>query len=96
MINENSLIAASKDIETAELEGEAVLLDISTGLYFGLSAVGARIMAMLKNPIHVREIISTLSTEYDVSLDQLRSDIVEFLKDMQDRNLIQTLDREVA
>ena len=39
MITEDVIIAAAKGIETADLEGEAVLLDINTGLYYGLSRV---------------------------------------------------------
>ena len=33
MITENAIIAASKDIETADMEGAAVLLDMNTGFY---------------------------------------------------------------
>ena len=56
MITEDVIIAAAKGIETADLEGEAVLLDINTGLYYGLSSVGARIMTMLKEPVRVSSI----------------------------------------
>lgn len=96
MITEDVIIAAAKGIETADLEGEAVLLDINTGLYYGLSSVGARIMTMLKEPVRVSSIVETLLQEYDVDVHQLRSDIIGFLLEMEDRKLIQTLNGEVA
>ena len=96
MITVGAIIAAAKGIETADLEGEAVLLDINTGLYYGLSSVGARIMTMLKEPVRVSSIVETLLQEYDVDVHQLRSDIIGFLLEMEDRKLIQTLNGEVA
>ncbi len=96
MITEDAIIAASTSIETAELDGEAVLLDINTGLYYGLSSVGARIMAILTEPTRVRAIVEQLQSEYDVELDRLRSDILQFLGDMEDRKLIHTLNGEVV
>lgn len=96
MITEDVIIAAAKGIETADLEGEAVLLDINTGLYYGLSRVGARIMTMLKEPVRVSSIVETLLQEYDVDVHQLRSDIIGFLLEMEDRKLIQTPNGEVA
>ena len=96
MITVDAIIAAAKGIETADLDGEAVLLDINTGLYYGLSSVGARIMAMLTEPTRISSVVEQLQTEYDVEGDRLRSDILQFLGDMEDRKLIQTRNGEVA
>ena len=96
MITVDAIVAAAKGIETADLDGEAVLLDINTGLYYGLSSVGARIMAMLTEPTRISAVVEQLQTEYDVEGDRLRSDILQFLGDMEDRKLIQTLNGEVA
>ena len=96
MITEEAIVAASDGLETAELDGEAVVLDINSGLYYGLSAVGAEIMALLASPIRVNQIILTLKEEYDVSGDQISRDVLTFLDDMLDRNLIQITTGEVA
>jgi len=96
MITENAIVAAVKSIETAELEGEAVLLDINTGHYYGLSTVGAQIISMLKEPVRVSFIVEKLLQEYDVDVNQLRGDIIGFLLEMKDRKLIETINGEVA
>ncbi len=96
MITENAIVAAVKSIETAELEGEAVLLDINTGHYYGLSSVGAQIISMLKEPVRVSFIVEKLLQEYDVDVNQLRGDIIGFLLEMKDRKLIETINGEVA
>ena len=51
---------------------------------------------MLKEPVRVSSIVETLLQEYDVNVHQLRSDIIGFLLEMEDRKLIQTLNGEVA
>ena len=96
MITKEVHISASKGIESANLDGEAVILDVNSGLYYGLSTVGARIMDFLKETVQVRKIIDALETEYDVEKERLESDILNFLNEMEDRGLVQVQDGEVA
>ena len=96
MITKEVHISASTGIESANLDGEAVILDVNSGLYYGLSTVGARIMDFLKETVQVRKIIDSLETEYDVEKERLESDILNFLNEMEDRGLVQVQDGEVA
>jgi hypothetical protein len=71
----------------AELDGEAVLLDIDTGIYYGLDQVGTEIWGLLQQGKNEDEIVRQLNEEYDVDLAQLRPDVVSFLAELQDHGL---------
>jgi len=96
MLTDRSVIVAAAGIESADLDGEAVLLDVNSGLYYGLSGVGARIMEIIRVPTLVSEILDTLVGEYDVEMERLSRDVLSFLNDMQERNLIREHQGEVA
>jgi hypothetical protein len=96
MITENTFIVAAGGIESADLDGEVVLLDVNSGLYYGLSTVGARILELIREPASVRSLIETLRREYTVDAQRLLQDVISFLVDMESRRLIRVLNGEVA
>jgi len=96
MITEDTVIVAAIGIESADLDGEAVLLDVNSGLYYGLSGVGAKIMDLIKELTTVRSLIEALLEEYDVNPERLHRDVISFLADMEDRQLIRILNGEVV
>lgn len=96
MITEDTVVVAATGIESADLDGEAVLLDVNSGLYYGLSGVGAKIMDLIKELMTVRSLIEALLEEYDVNPERLHRDVISFLADMEDRQLIRILNGEVV
>ena len=73
----------NESVVCAELEEEAVLLHVEAGVYFGLDEVGLRIWNLLVAGTTETELFDRLLAEYDVEPDQLRSDIGEFLDDLE-------------
>jgi hypothetical protein len=63
----------------AEIDDEAVLLNVETGVYFGLDSVGTRIWTLLGLEMDQEEICRELLEEYEVDPEQLRGDVAEFL-----------------
>lgn len=88
MITQADLLEANADLMMADLDGEAVLLNLQTGRYFGLNQVGTSIWAMIAEPCSVADIIAGLQKEYDVPADQLGQDVLAFLEDMEKRSLV--------
>ena len=64
----------------AEIDDEAVLLNVETGVYFGLDSVGTRIWTLLGREMDQEEICRELLEEYEVDPEQLRDDIAAFLE----------------
>jgi len=65
-ISRHAAIRIRKDVVFRELEGEMVLLNLATGVYFGLDPVGTRIWTLIEAHRSSDEIVETLTAEYEV------------------------------
>ncbi len=80
-------LAASDSVVDAVLGDEAVLLNVQSGVYFGLDAVGARIWELLVDGTTHDEIVDRLLGEYDVDAVQLRADVERFVQVLESKGL---------
>jgi hypothetical protein len=80
-------VLVSEAVVSAELDDEAVLLNVQTGTYFGLDAVGTRIWKLLEQGATQEQICEHMLDEYEVEPDRLRSDVSQFLELMADKGL---------
>ena len=89
MISTNTQVKASNDQVSCELDQEAAILDMKTGVYYGLDPVGARIWELIQQPQTVAEIVAQLLDEYDVDQEQVTTDVIMLLSQLQERELIE-------
>ncbi len=82
-------VKVAKDVLFQELEGEAVLLNTRTGIYFGLNSMGMRIWQLLSEHRGVEKIATILLDEYEITGDQLRTDLLEFIKKLASKELVE-------
>jgi hypothetical protein len=68
----SSIVVAVKDQLSCDLAGEAVILNLKSGMYYGLDPVGARIWQLIQVPMAVKHIQDTILDEYDVEASQVR------------------------
>ena len=72
-------LTVNESVVHAVIDDEAVLLNVETGVYFGLDAVGARIWELLTQGATEADIVNQLLVEYDVSPAQVGKDVREFV-----------------
>lgn len=89
MVTEHSTVVIARGLTAADLGGEAVVLDPNSGRYYGLNELGARIFELARKPRTVERIMSTLLQEYDVEAEKLKGDLLTFLHEMEQRQLIE-------
>ncbi|MBZ5526980.1 MAG: PqqD family peptide modification chaperone [Acidobacteriia bacterium] len=89
MISERSTVVAAKDQVSCDLAGEAAILNVPKGTYYGLDAVGARIWSLLQTPREVAEIHHTIVAEYDVTSERCLRELLELLEKLQAEGLIE-------
>ncbi len=58
---------------------EMKLLDFESASYYNLNETGGKIWEMLKAEKNIEEIIDAVSQEYQVSRDNIRTDVLEFI-----------------
>ncbi len=72
-------IRCNPDVAGADLDGELVLLDTRTGVYYGLNRIGAEVWRLLVQDRPVEAIIGHLLENYEVEAEQARRDVVRFI-----------------
>jgi Coenzyme PQQ synthesis protein D (PqqD) len=88
---DNSTIVAAKEQISSDLAGEAVILDLKSGMYYGLNQVAASIWNSIQTPKTVQEICSSLLVEYDVNKEQCDRDLLKILEDFAAKGLIEVI-----
>jgi hypothetical protein len=73
---------AVTDLLYCHLNGEAVLLSLSNGRYYGMNSVAVRIWEMLDAPLSAEEIEKAILLEYDVELELCKQQVSDFLQKM--------------
>lgn len=76
------------EVLSREIDGEAVLLDLRTGRYYGLNATGARMWALLKEGLDAAAAASTIVEEFDVDPSRAEADVEAFIASLVDRGLV--------
>jgi hypothetical protein len=76
-------------VMSRQVGDETVILDLGSGMYFGLDPVGARIWQLLSDGRQLDAVVSTLLSEYDVEEDQLRQDVNSLVSELLSRGLIE-------
>lgn len=89
MISNNTQVKASNDQVSCELDEETAILDMKTGVYYGLDPVGARIWELIQQPQTVAEVVAQLLDEYDVDAEQCTQDVIMLLSQLHERELIE-------
>ena len=84
----NMRIEMSKDLVYQELDGEMVILDMKSGQYFGIDAIGSVIWQMLEQKIPPAIIIEKLQDGYDVDAEVCSQQVLDFLEDLKKNNII--------
>ncbi len=82
------LIALNDAVVSAELDDELVLLNVETGVYYGLNELGARVWSLLGSGHGEAEIVDRLAGEFDVERATLEADVRAFLADLAAAGLI--------
>ena len=85
----DSLIKVAKEQVACDLAGEAVILSLKSGQYFGLNEVGTQIWNLIQEPKTVGAVLEAVLQEYDVTPDELEGDVFALLEKMVINELIE-------
>ena len=88
MLPRLSQISIPEGVLVREMQGESVLLDLSTETYFGLDDVGSRMWVALTTAPCVASACDLLAAEYDVDRPRLESDLHAFMQKLVEAGLL--------
>ena len=71
-----------------QMGDEMVLLDLESGLYFGVDGVGQRIWETFVEGRNLEEAVAVVVAEYEVEAAQAQADVIAFVSNLVDRGLL--------
>ena len=71
-----------------DLNGDAVLLQLDTGEYYGLDNVAHRMWQLLSEKRDLEQVRAVLLAEFDVDAGQLSQDLEHFVEELVDCQLL--------
>ncbi|MCG5062166.1 MAG: PqqD family protein [Limnoraphis sp. WC205] len=88
MINDDSFVRINKDMTHSDLEGETVILDLKSGVYYGLNETGTSIWNLIQRPQSVQEIISAILLKYNIEPQLCEQEVKNLLQELANNGLI--------
>jgi hypothetical protein len=81
-------VAINNHVVSRELEGEAVILNLESGTYFGLNEVGTRIWSLIQEHGSLRKVFEVMQEQYDASPQELETDTLQLVDQLRSMGLV--------
>jgi len=91
-LSTSSVVVAAPNQVSSDLAGEAVILSLQTGMYYGLDGVGAQVWELLRTPTTVADVRDAIVQQFDVELVVCERDVLTFLQQLVGQGLIEIRD----
>ncbi len=83
-------VKVREDVVSRVLDGEAVLLDLASGSYFGLNEVGTVVWEELRTHGEVGKAVDKVLEEFEVDRETAERDVTELVTELLDKKLLQS------
>lgn len=87
-LGDDLVLRGSDDVLVRALDGEAVLLDMASGKYFGLNEVGARIWELIEKGERAGAIRAAIIAEFEVDEERASADLAALVAELEARGLV--------
>lgn len=84
----DTTITQAKDLLSADLDDEIVMMSIERGAYYGLDSIGSHIWTLLEEPISVSDLCEILLSRFDVEPETCQQDVLAFLDESYELGII--------
>lgn len=91
-----STLRITDDVIFNDLQGEVVILNLKTGLYFGLDPVGARAWQLIQEHGRLGPVRNAMLQEYEVSPEHLWEDLQDLVTRLADDGLVEVINEDDA
>lgn len=88
MIDANTKVCQSKEIDSTDLNGDKVMMNLDKGKYFALNSVGSCIWDIMKEEICVKDVINILLKKYNVDKETCENNVLNYLGLLENEELI--------
>jgi hypothetical protein len=82
-------IVATSEHASCEVNGEAVVLALRQGVYYGLNAVGARVWSLIQEPRTLTDVCDAIERAFDVDRRTCERDVARLVEELAERGLVE-------
>jgi hypothetical protein len=72
----------------SQIGDEVVMMDVNNGVYIGMNSVGSNIWKLLAEAVSVKDIVASLTNQYDVNPAQCEAETLTYLQQMLEQNML--------
>ena len=83
------VLKGNTDVQATNMDGETVLLDLSTGRYYTLNRIGSLIWELCTGEQSISDIHTVLCGRFDVAPDRALDDLVTLVNQLIQEGLLQ-------
>ncbi len=84
-------VSVPEDVVSQEVGGERVLLNLDTGMYYGLNPIGNRLWVLITQHGSLQAAFDVMLGEYEVPPEKLEQDILRLADEFQAKGLVRVV-----
>lgn len=84
----HSSLTVGDDVVFRELDGEGVILNLVSGIYFGLDETGTRMWRLIEQYGRLDAVLTALCEEYEASAETLEHDLIRLASELSEKGLL--------
>jgi hypothetical protein len=77
-----------EEVAAKVMDGEAILINLSNGIYYSMDKVGGFVWEMVESRQSVEEMVTGIVARYEVSREQAEADLALLMEELVQENLI--------
>ena len=85
---ESRFVVNTPGVAAKVIEGEAIIMNLSTGMYYSMDGVGALLWEWVERGHSVGEIVDGLADRYETSISQVQADVEHLLDQVIQEGLV--------
>jgi Coenzyme PQQ synthesis protein D (PqqD) len=92
-MDDETIVTRNEEMMSAPVDRELVFLNQATDSYVALDEVGRKIWDLLERPRRLGDLIEQLCRQFDGLRAEIRSDVVDFLNELDREGMVRVSDR---
>ena len=85
---QNRIQPNKEEVAAKVMDGEAILINLSNGVYYSMDKVGAVVWELIEKDYNVEEMIEAVAARYEVSAEQVQTDVEQLVGQLLEEKLV--------
>jgi len=85
-----------EEVASKVIDGEAIIINLANGVYYSMDKAGALVWDLLQTGHSLEEVISAVSSRYDVEREQAEANVRDLVQELVQENLVVSTENGAA